>query len=78
MQSFESVACHIELVILSGMLELLSMPNQVLLNILVFQQDSLDVLQDLRFHQVMGIRLQKPVIYWDFSNFQNNNSWPMP
>ena len=64
-QSFESVAGHLELSILSrNGLELLSMRNQVLLNILVFfQQNSLEVFQNLYFQQVMGIMPQKPVIY---------------
>ena len=70
-QSFESVAGHLELAILSrNGLELLSMRNQVLLNILVFfQQNSLEVFQNLYFQQVMGIVPQKPVIYWDFFDF---------
>ena len=34
-----------------------------------FQQNSLEVSQDLHLHQVMGIRPQKPVIYRDFFDF---------
>ena len=32
-----------------------------------FSKEILLSLQDLHFHQVMGIMLQKQVIYWDFS-----------
>ena len=45
-------------------LELLSMPSQVLLNILTFFSIEINLsLQDMHFHQVMGIMLQKHVIY---------------
>ena len=51
MQSFDSVALHLELAIL------LSMRNQL------FSEEFSLNLQDLDFHQVMGITLQKQVIY---------------
>ena len=64
MQSFDSVTPHLELAILSKSLELMSMCNQVLLNILTFfPAEFSSSLKDLHFYQVMGIMLQKQVIY---------------
>ena len=64
MKSFESVICHLELAILSrkfGITE--RAQSSVVEYFSFFQQNSLEVLQDLRFHQVMNIRPQKPAIY---------------
>ena len=63
-QSFESVAYHLELVILSrkfGITE--HAQSSVAEYFSLLQQNSLEGLQDLHFHQVMGMRPQKPVIY---------------
>ena len=57
-QSFESVACNLELVFLSEHAQ-----SSVAEYFSLFQQNSLEGLQDLHFHQVMGMRPQKPVIY---------------
>ena len=62
-QSFESAAYHLELAILSrkfGLTELAQ--SSVVEYFSFFQQNSLKVLQDLHFHQVMALRPQKPVI----------------
>ena len=62
-QSFESVACRLELAILSrkfGITEHVQSSTAKYFSI--FQHDSLEVSQDLHFHQVMDIRPQKPVI----------------
>ena len=64
MKSFVPVACHLELAILSikfGITE--HAQSSVVEYFSFFQQNSLEVLQDLHFHQVMIIRSQKPVIY---------------
>ena len=62
-QSFDSVDPHLELVYLES-LRLLNMRNQVLLNILTFfSAEFSSSLQDLHFHQVMGMMLQRQVIY---------------
>ena len=64
MKSFESVACHLELVILSRKFGITEHAQSSLVEYFsFFQQNSLDVLQDLHFHQVMIIRPQNPVIY---------------
>ena len=63
-QSFDSVAPHIELATLSrkfGITE--HAQSSVAEYFSIFQQNSLEVLQDLHFHQVMGIRPEKQVIY---------------
>ena len=56
MQSLEFVACHLELVILSGKFRI---TEHVQLSVFeyfsFFQQNSLEISQDIRFHQVMGI-----------------------
>ena len=63
-QSFESVACHLELAILSRALGVTEhAQSSVNEYFIFFQHNSLEVLQDLHFHQVMGTRPQKPVIY---------------
>ena len=76
MKSFdESVACHLELSILSRKFGITGHgQSSVVEYFSLFQQNSLEVLQDLHFHQIMGIRPQKPVIYGDFSILQNNTS----
>ena len=64
MKSFESVACHLELAILSGKFGITEhAQSSVVEYFSFFQQNSLEVLQDLHFHQVMSIRSQKLVIY---------------
>ena len=63
-QSFESVACHLQLAMLSrkfGITE--QAQSSVAEYFSLFQQNSLEILQVLHFHQVMGIRPQRPVIY---------------
>ena len=64
MKSFEYVNCHLELAILSrkfGITE--HAQSSVVEYFSFFQQNSLEVLQDLHFHQPMTIRPQKPVVY---------------
>ena len=56
-QRFEYVACHLELAVLSrkfGITE--NVQSSVVEYFSFLQQDSLEVLQDLHFHQVMGTR----------------------
>ena len=63
-QSFESVACHLELAILSRKFRITEhAQSNVVKYFSFFQQNSLEVFQDLHVHQVNGIRPQKPVIY---------------
>ena len=55
-QSLESLACHLELVILSRRLGITGHQQSSVPEYFVFfQQNSLEVLQDLHFHKVMGI-----------------------
>ena len=55
-QSLESLACHLELVILSRRFGITGhQQSNVPEYFSLFQQNSLEVLQDLHFHQVMGI-----------------------
>ena len=64
MTSFESVACHLELPILSrkfGITE--HAQSSVVEDFVFFQRNSIEVLQDLHLNQVMSIRPQKPVNY---------------
>ena len=64
MQSLESVACHLELAILSRKFRIIEHAQSIVFEYFsFFQQNSLEVSQDLHFHQVMGIKHQKPVIY---------------
>ena len=75
MQSFESIACHAELAILSRKFRITEHTHSGVVEYFsLFQQNSIEVLQDLHFHQVMGIMSQKPGIYRDFSIFQNNTT----
>ena len=63
-QSFEFVACHLELVILSRKFGITDHAQSGVVEYFsFFQQNSHEVLQDLHFHQLMGIRPQKAVIY---------------
>ena len=59
-QSFESVACRLELVILSRMFGITEHAQS---NAVEYFNSFLKVLQDLHLHQVLSIRPQKPVIY---------------
>ena len=52
MQSFESVACHLELAILSRRFGITEHAQSSVIFYSLFRQDSLEVLQDLHFHQV--------------------------
>ena len=64
MQSEESVPCHPELSIYLESLEYTEhAQSSVFEYCSFFQQNSLQVSQDLHLHQVIGIRPQKPVIY---------------
>ena len=63
-QSFESVACHLELAILSRKFGITEHPQSSVVEYFsFFQQNSLGVSQDLHLHKVVGFRPQKPVIY---------------
>ena len=63
-QTFECVACHLELSIFSRQFEITEhAQSSVTEYFSIFQQNSLEVIQDLHFHQIMGIKPQKPVIY---------------
>ena len=77
MQSFDYVAPHLELAILSRkfrITEQLSTPNQVLLNIYTFFSAEMNSsLQNLHFHQVMDLMLKKTSNLLKLFNYQNNN-----
>ena len=73
-QSFESVACHLELAILSRKSRITEHGRLSVVKYFNFcRQNTLEAI--LSFPQVMGIVPQKPVIYRDFSIFQDNSSW---
>ena len=64
MKSFESVACHLKLAMLSrkcGIAE--HAQSSIVEYFSFFQQNFLEIFKDLHFHQAMSIRPQKPVIY---------------
>ena len=64
MQNLESIACHLKFAILSRKFRITEhAQSSVVEYFSFFQQNSLGVSQDLHFHQVMGIRPQKLVIY---------------
>ena len=63
-QNFDSVASHLELAILSGKFRTTEHAQSSVVE--YFNIFSIEInlsLQDLHFHQVMGIMLQKQVIY---------------
>ena len=63
-QSFDSVPPHLELAILSRMLKITEhVQSSVVEYFLLFSAEFSSSLQDLHFHQVMGIMLKKTVIY---------------
>ena len=73
-QSFESVACHLELAILSRKFRITERAQSSAVEYFSFsQQNSLEVFQDLHFHQVMGI-MPKISNLLRFYDFQNNTS----
>ena len=70
-QNFDSVASHLELAILSRKFRTNEHAQWSAVEYFNFFPIEINLnLQDLYFHQVMGIMLQKQVIYWDFSIFR--------
>ena len=70
-QNFDSVASHLELAILSRKFRTTEHAQWSAVEYFNFFSMEINLnLQDLYFHQVMGIMLQKQVIYWDFSIFR--------
>ena len=64
MQNFESIASHLELAILSRTFRATEHAQSSAVEYFNFFSIEINLsLQDLRFHQVMGIMLQKQVIY---------------
>ena len=64
MQSKESVPCHLELAILSRKFRITEHAQSSAVEYFTFFSIDINLsLQDLHFHQVMGIRPQRPVIY---------------
>ena len=72
-QSFESVACPLELVILSRKFRIPEYEQSSVFECSsFFQQNSLEVFQELHFHQLMGIHIFFLIrnsfirnLYWD-------------
>ena len=63
-QNFDSVASHLELTILSRKLGVTEHAQSSAVEYFNFFSSEINLsLQDLHFHQVMGIMLQKQVIY---------------
>ena len=70
-QNFDSVASHLELAILSRKFRITEHAQSSAVEYFNFFSIEINLsLQDLHFHQVMGIMLQRQVIYWDFSIFR--------
>ena len=64
MLSFYSVTPHLELAILSRMFRIGEHEqSSVVENFILYSAEFSSSLQDLNFHQVMGIMLQKQLIY---------------
>ena len=71
MQNFDSIASHLELAILSRKFRTTEHAQWSAVEYFNFFSIEINLnLQDLYFHQFMGIMLQKQVIYWDFSIFR--------
>ena len=63
-QNFDSIASHLELAILSRKFRTTEQAQSSAVEYFNFFSTEINLsLQDLRFHQVMGIMLQKQVIY---------------
>ena len=63
-QNFDSIASHLELAILSGKLRITEHAQSSAAEYFNVFSIAINLsLQDLHFHQVMGIMLQKQVIY---------------
>ena len=62
-QNFDSVASHLELAILSRKYRITEHAQSSAVEYFNFSIEINLSLQDLHFHQVMGIMLQKQVIY---------------
>ena len=63
MQSFDSVASHLELAILSRKFRITEHVQSNVENFNFFPAEGSSSLQNLHLHQVMGIMLQNQVIY---------------
>ena len=71
MQNFDSIASHLELVTLSRKFRTTEHAQWSAVEYFNFFSIEINLnLQDLYFHQFMGIMLQKQVIYWEFSIFR--------
>ena len=77
-QNFDPVASHLEPVILSRKFRITEHTQSSAVEYFNFFSIEINLsLQDLHFHQVMGIMLNsKTSNLLRFFNFRNNNSWP--